>query len=1115
MKLKLTNKRRAIQIGAFGVILVFVLGLVLNRNFLQAKADMVNVSVDNTIRILEVGPGNLSRLADGIGTYTKSADGKNYTVTYMSMPEYISGIDDIAGKYDIVAITNKNDNLDDKFTNANVKNKKYTKYSVALQEKMSRLRYAAGNYGATNYGDSLLQKNYCTDKTSNYKEFYSENDITDKRAKSILDMASRGQVVCIEKSALIEGSKLKEKFQEVSNVEKVDEVKIDDLLTKYENSSKRPEISNFKVNSDDSNLTVGEKSTRNLTFAFDYDDAPDNFVVKVYVDYNADGIFKEYQNGSGYRNELLVTKTLSKKSIGNNYEIQTSIHSSFIGYLDWKVEVYAGDDTKAKTSVTSNFKFKKLTADKSGAVELNVLQVYPDTMSMFNENGDYTGEGNYKDVGGLVLSNKAELKGYNDGTQGVFNNGDGTITIKQKSSKDKLYIAGTFNSWAKQEMSKNTSGIYEITLNLSEVGGSEYKIFEEPNNWYPNSGNTHIVGKDKNSYIYTEEEYKNASINEQSKKFQKFLNAVDDYSITVDSIPVTEFNTNCNDASKKAKMQDYDMIIIGFGDSYGTKYDFNENAIKVIQSYIDSKALMLSHDTISLNINEPLTTEGNGSKAKGTTLFTNELKSQVGQSRYENDTINVNGTTYTSYGQTLYAVRDWSGKPTKEGENFYEQSKTKTVREVSQAQITEYPYNLSDTGISTGTSVDGQNAINISQTHTQWYQLDLENEDISPWFNLVADGSLSGVPAGQFNSGDARNFYYTYSIGNITYSGTGHTSNYTDPELKLFVNTIIRAARSSKTSTLNFVTTTTDASTDINNPTKVAKIDSDFVVNFSTTGTIKEVTVKNNSTTVKESPFNGEVVNKYTTVVYNKSGEVVDIATEVGSGEESGLTPKYTIPAATLEVLSQNGYILAITPTVTPKNANSYDSVTSSTCTAYVTAEAPELLSVKHGMIINGDASQTGISKIETGCPEVDYYTSIPFEAQISGLKLYTNKIIELTIDSKFLLDEGFVPKVYEVSDESIVEKSVDNIKTEKQNDGTTKVTIELGASQSSEIIVRYNATTMAQPEQTTEVGEDGISISVDENVTYQNTIKVTSETSKSANASVQVGRVVFDRPLF
>ena len=55
----------------------------------------------------------------------------------------------------------------------------------------------------------------------------------------------------------------------------------------------------------------------------------------------------------------------------------------------------------------------------------------------------------------------------------------------------------------------------------------------------------------------------------------------------------------------------------------------------------------------------------------------------------------------------------------------------------------------------------------------------------------------------------------------------------------------------------------------------------------------------------------------------------------------------------------------------------------------------------------------------------------------------------------------------------------------------------------------------MAQPEQTTNVDENGMNISVDENVVYQNNIEVTSETSKSASASVQVGRVVLDRPLF
>ncbi|MDY3828826.1 MAG: hypothetical protein SOZ71_08625, partial [Clostridium sp.] len=42
---------------------------------------------------------------------------------------------------------------------------------------------------------------------------------------------------------------------------------------------------------------------------------------------------------------------------------------------------------------------------------------------------------------------------------------------------------------------------------------------------------------------------------------------------------------------------------------------------------------------------------------------------------------------------------------------------------------------------------------------------------------------------------DSRNFYYTYSKGNITYSGTGHSNGYPPSEMKLFINTIIKADR--------------------------------------------------------------------------------------------------------------------------------------------------------------------------------------------------------------------------------------------------------------------------------------------------------------------------------
>jgi hypothetical protein len=37
------------------------------------------------------------------------------------------------------------------------------------------------------------------------------------------------------------------------------------------------------------------------------------------------------------------------------------------------------------------------------------------------------------------------------------------------------------------------------------------------------------------------------------------------------------------------------------------------------------------------------------------------------------------------------------------------------------------------------------------------------------------------------------NNYYTYTKDNITYSGTGHASGYPDYEIKLFINTAIKA----------------------------------------------------------------------------------------------------------------------------------------------------------------------------------------------------------------------------------------------------------------------------------------------------------------------------------
>lgn len=121
------------------------------------------------------------------------------------------------------------------------------------------------------------------------------------------------------------------------------------------------------------------------------------------------------------------------------------------------------------------------------------------------------------------------------------------------------------------------------------------------------------------------------------------------------------------------------------------------------------------------------------------------------------------------------------------------------VYQTNNSLITSYPYNLS--------AEDENSLLRIRRTHGQYYQLNLEDEEVIPWYSLSANNKgENGGRRPQFNTWinsvnpyDVRNNYYTYSKGNITFSGTGEQRreyiHYPDSELKLFVNTIIKAER--------------------------------------------------------------------------------------------------------------------------------------------------------------------------------------------------------------------------------------------------------------------------------------------------------------------------------
>lgn len=294
------------------------------------------------------------------------------------------------------------------------------------------------------------------------------------------------------------------------------------------------------------------------------------------------------------------------------------------------------------------------------------------------------------------------------------------------------------------------------------------------------------------------------------------LDDVVDYQFNISTISCGEFNNN---AGNNITIDSYDMLVIGLADSYGGSNDFNQNAINLIQQYINKgKSVMFTHDTMSLNEFATTTWEHH----TGPAMLTAQFRDQIGQAVYKDpfstyNNVNANGevidyitnkdaegndvqkviphsdiasnakvkadfpnaTNIVSMGTTLYAryANNGTDLDLNTQSNGWTKTLSTNVKEINSASITEYPYNLDKT-------------IKVATTHTQWYRLNLEDEDVVPMYNLSN---------GCFDDGDSENFYYTYNKGNVTYSGTGHSKVGDETELKLFVNTIVRAVRGANT----------------------------------------------------------------------------------------------------------------------------------------------------------------------------------------------------------------------------------------------------------------------------------------------------------------------------
>ena len=396
---------------------------------------------------------------------------------------------------------------------------------------------------------------------------------------------------------------------------------------------------------------------------------------------------------------------------------------------------------------------------------------------------------------------------------------------------------------------------------------------------------------------------------ESDSDVKSLLSGIREFNVSIDSVKTSTFINGLisDDQLKKLKtdeqkseayynaayttFQQYDMLILGFGDNYqfGSKDQSLKNMAvsEAIRDYIeDGKSVLFTHDSSSY-INS---TAGSGKSWYWGYEFNKTMRAAVGLDRYgalreyyddqrnnsslsdaqrkrydayynildtqynydtawkpgtdrsSDQTVgNIEGTTKyttvryvqnrinailrkgTSYTSFCFPIRN----------SLFYQGMDKTtnsqgqitvlgdykefgdgagpdmiVSQVNQGQITNYPYQI---------TTEEQQTLTVAATHYQWLQPNMEldkdgdgKNDIVVWYCLsdLSDNAKTRKSQTEWNNGwgndngvnlynvspkDVVNNYYIYSMGNVTYSGAGHTEPTGMAEKKLFVNTMVAA----------------------------------------------------------------------------------------------------------------------------------------------------------------------------------------------------------------------------------------------------------------------------------------------------------------------------------
>lgn len=765
---------------------------------LKQKDSATNVNqVDSDYKLTEDDVRGI--LTNGV---LSKYDGK-IEITHMTTAEFIGRTEDLNSTYDMIYMGmdsgayNKNSNGMTVWNDKSMNGKIYfhTGDKITSSEQKISLKGIKEDR-SVKYLWSVIKK-----AAVNSTELrYPGNDITAIKEKELKDFVKSGRPVVMEESLYNNDTTYVDQYSNISDFIKTDfeadsayngnriysesdsngivkainstnsvSVEFSKTPGKYNgdtgtgNNSNKIIHPNYLEKDSDGRAILPFKFTVTYKKAQSDDDSAKSvrYAYKVYIDKNQDSKFTESE--SVYSSlgkddsefEAVALKNGESRIFSNeNFKLD----KEYVGLISWKIVIYDVDNSSVRFVKTGCSAAAKSSA--SDKKKVNVLQIMPDPEKA---------KANRVTDGMLDLSTSAIFKKY------------------YQNIED-----------------------YKITVDTMTVEEFE-QIFKE---YHDKKGNDFEFDNSKEISFDT------------GKQNPKNYNLTDENNVI------------------RNKLKDYNMLIFGFGDMYCLEDISNEHgAVDFIKYFIaQKKSVLFTHDITSLNdVGEGIygytanallrdvmgmnryKAVGNPAKTAMTENDKNILINYQKERAYDtvkdiagNTLDALHGYTYVAlrrlgyngaYDEKVpyrYMITGVDGNPVYKDNNNSNNRNSKNcgfsndndcttkISKVNDGQITSYPYHID------------KDKFNVATTHSQYYQLNMEDPEVTVWYTLDDDGknnnrgyTTQSAHAYGVSPNDTANNYYIYSKGNVFYSSVGHSTVTNDMEAKLFVNTMIAAYRAS------------------------------------------------------------------------------------------------------------------------------------------------------------------------------------------------------------------------------------------------------------------------------------------------------------------------------